>query len=68
MVQQSFLEKVSSWWGYGNLMEYRVELRTVTSPDEVRLEDDPVRKGLDCLLYTSPSPRDSSESRMPSSA
>ena len=28
-------------------MEYRVELRTVTSPDEVRLEDDPVRKGLD---------------------
>ena len=28
-------------------MEYRVELRTVTSPEEVRLEDDPVRKGLD---------------------
>ena len=28
-------------------MEYRVELRTVTSPDEVRIEDDPVRKGLD---------------------
>ena len=28
-------------------MEYRVELRTVTSPDEVRREDDPVRKGLD---------------------
>ena len=28
-------------------MEYRVELRTVTSPDEVRLEDDPVRRGLD---------------------
>ena len=27
-------------------MEYRVELKTVTQPDEVRLEDDPVRKGL----------------------
>ena len=25
-------------------------------------------KGLDCLLYTSPSPRDSCASRMPSSA
>ena len=31
-------------------MEYRVELRTVTSPDEVRLEDDPVRRGLDLSL------------------
>ena len=26
-------------------MEYRVELRTVNQPDEVRIEDDPVRKG-----------------------
>ena len=26
------------------------------------------RKGKDCLLYTSPSPRDAHESRMPSSA
>ena len=25
-------------------------------------------KGIDCLLYTSPSPRDAHESRMPSSA
>ena len=25
-------------------------------------------KGMDCLLYTSPSPRDVEESRMPSSA
>jgi len=47
MVQQSFLETVSSRWGYGNLMEYRVRLKTVTSPEEVRLEDDPVRKGVD---------------------
>ena len=28
----------------------------------------PARKGMDCLLYTSPSPRDLSTSRMPSSA
>ena len=28
-------------------MEYRVNLKTVISPEEVRLEDDPVRKGLD---------------------
>ena len=27
-------------------MEYRVELRTVNQPDEVQLQDDPVRKGL----------------------
>jgi hypothetical protein len=26
-------------------MEYKVELKTVTMPNEVRLEDDPVRKG-----------------------
>ena len=26
-------------------MEYRVELKTVTQPGEVRLQDDPVRKG-----------------------
>ena len=28
----------------------------------------PVSKAKDCLLYTSPSPRDAHESRMPSSA
>ena len=27
-------------------MEYRVELRTVNQPDEVKIQDDPVRKGL----------------------
>ena len=31
-------------------------------------ETDPEVKGLCCLLYTSPSPRDVEESRMPSSA
>ena len=33
--------------------------------DDIRLKIDKV---LDCLLYTSPSPRDLSTSRMPSSA
>ena len=100
-------------------MEYRVELKTVNQPNEVKIQDDPVRKGLSydfrmsdgrqiytipnkavvctartdklpitmdelkrfsspnaneftifytCLLYTSPSPRDKRQSRMPSSA
>ena len=42
---------------------------------DVRVEDKcyvygkiPATKGYDCLLYTSPSPRDISGSRMPSSA
>ena len=42
-----FWKQFSSRWGYGYLMEYRVELKTVTSPEEVRLEDDPVRRGVD---------------------
>ena len=33
-------------------MEYRVELRTVNQPDEVRIEDDPVRKGIDYHFRT----------------
>ena len=33
-------------------MEYRVELRTVNQPDEVRIEDDPVRKGVDYHFRT----------------
>ena len=38
--------------------------------DEVRLENDNALRELtkNCLLYTSPSPRDLSTSRMPSSA
>ena len=35
---------------------------------EVDLEDDDLTELLGCLLYTSPSPRDVEESRMPSSA
>ena len=35
---------------------------------DVHLMISPVHKYIDCLLYTSPSPRDRSVSRMPSSA
>ena len=34
-------------------MEYKVELKTVTMPNEVRLEDDPVRKGYSYDFRTS---------------
>ena len=34
----------------------------------VRIEDELDKGILDCLLYTSPSPRDRTRSRMPSSA
>ena len=41
----------------------------LTTPDEeVRVEGAPIALILNCLLYTSPSPRDLSTSRMPSSA
>ena len=33
--------------------------------DQVKSE---IKQGIDCLLYTSPSPRDKRQSRMPSSA
>ena len=39
---------------------------TVTTKKAVTVED--ILKAFDCLLYTSPSPRDLSTSRMPSSA
>ena len=34
-------------------MEYKVELKTVTMPNEVRLEDDPVRRGYSFDFRTS---------------
>ena len=40
----------------------------VVIEDSNILEEQPVDKFGDCLLYTSPSPRDVEESRMPSSA
>ena len=50
------------------------ELRMIKSENEIKLIDDAIdvtKKGFDhinCLLYTSPSPRDGLLSRMPSSA
>ena len=38
------------------------------SDDLVRQSDQEIKQARDCLLYTSPSPRDLSTSRMPSSA
>ena len=38
-----------------------------TDPDEIDLEEENP-KPKNCLLYTSPSPRDKRQSRMPSSA
>ena len=38
------------------------------APDLVRLSSDQLGEIGDCLLYTSPSPRDKRQSRMPSSA
>ena len=48
------------------------ETNWILSPGERDFGDEPiakyVKKHIDCLLYTSPSPRDLSTSRMPSSA
>ena len=46
-----------------------LEVRTGLSTNVLQWSQDKQRsKGRDCLLYTSPSPRDAHESRMPSSA
>ena len=45
-------------------LQYDVQYATETKPFEDKVEE----KGVTCLLYTSPSPRDQSGSRMPSSA
>ena len=41
---------------------------TLQSPLRVEKADELFGEGIDCLLYTSPSPRDRTRSRMPSSA
>ena len=43
-------------------------LHTTDAAETVVLGSSAAHYGIDCLLYTSPSPRDSSPSRMPSSA
>ena len=60
------LKKVGSWIGnvkrYVNSVQNEVSSITEDTIDKNLTED------IDCLLYTSPSPRDISGSRMPSSA
>ena len=47
----------------------RPNAETIAAMEEAkRIANDPSVKGYTCLLYTSPSPRDISGSRMPSSA
>ena len=49
---------------------YRIMLQSVLESDSMFgvIKWDPTTKSMACLLYTSPSPRDTSSSRMPSSA
>ena len=44
------------------------ELQIKNTDIEISTEDKKIKKYIPCLLYTSPSPRDLSTSRMPSSA
>ena len=49
--------------------QYGVAVKCATiTPDEARVEEFGLKQMYRCLLYTSPSPRDISGSRMPSSA
>ena len=71
------IQDVSDWWG---LKAWYLEDSQLNISSEAKRELSPLSKGkdwfsqyhkqllLDCLLYTSPSPRDRRLSRMPSSA
>ena len=79
-LEGSNLEKVASWWNARNPIQDRVrafmgvdlnsELTAVPGVDTAKkpFSKGPVAGYTDCLLYTSPSPRDQRGSRMPSSA
>ena len=58
-------EKVCAW-----IVEWAKEKGLEVEQDQVDniIIRKPATPGMDCLLYTSPSPRDLSTSRMPSSA
>ena len=49
----------------GTTWQDLLDLETVDVPEYLRIQNNP---DMGCLLYTSPSPRDSNLSRMPSSA
>ena len=63
-------------WGktdQADFLNQAIEVETTLTPLEVlatihQIEEHMGRKRINCLLYTSPSPRDLSTSRMPSSA
>ena len=57
------LTGLGKWWGRKPLVMVRAALLGTLLP----ISDD-YTKDRDCLLYTSPSPRDRTRSRMPSSA
>ena len=59
---QSMGVDARSWLGW------QIALKTDSSHGAARIEDIDSDKLNDCLLYTSPSPRDRTRSRMPSSA
>ena len=67
--QQDELKDVGGFVG-GSLLGERRKANAVTGRDLVTLDMDNIPEGQtkNCLLYTSPSPRDRTRSRMPSSA
>ena len=70
--QDSYHVRVRSTDKYGKSVEKTFELALSQSPEEIQLSslsfDENLVEYSACLLYTSPSPRDLSTSRMPSSA
>ena len=63
-VNYNKIQKISSKGRRGDLVT-NVDLEVENKIKEYLLEETP---NISCLLYTSPSPRDAHESRMPSSA
>ena len=51
-----------------NLLSEMVKIPSISSDKDHRDDVDASAQFVDCLLYTSPSPRDTEVSRMPSSA
>ena len=63
------IEGLKAYKNMEMLEEIPTIINFVIPPDEgLVVTRDLVEKGYDCLLYTSPSPRDKRQSRMPSSA
>ena len=66
LFHKEFIELISS--NNDNEFLYSTEEPIVVLNRDKTLKLTLVKENKDCLLYTSPSPRDSSKSRMPSSA